>query len=261
MIEYIILGILQGITEFLPVSSSGHLVIAQSLFKNFTQPGILFDVMLHFATFLAVIIYFRKRVKDILKGILGIFVYRYRVTYYNNRRYICGIFWASIPTALIGLYFNDKAEILFSSTSIVGYCLIITSLLLFFSDRKNPKSHITLPKSFLAGIVQGISVIPGISRSGSTITTLIYMNVKREEAAEFSFLMALPAVLGASLLQIKELSSLDTTMIVNYLAGMFSAFVVGLVAIYYMLMFVKRASLKVFGLYCLVVGIISIVWL
>jgi undecaprenyl-diphosphatase len=261
MIEYIFLGILQGLTEFLPVSSSGHLVIAQSLFKNFTQPGILFDVMLHFATFLAVLIYFRKRVKEILKGILGFFIYRYRVTYYDNKRYIWGIFWASVPTGIIGLYFNDKAEILFSSTSIVGYCLIITSLLLYFSDRKNPKSTINVQKSFIAGIVQGISVIPGISRSGSTIASLIYMDVKREEAAEFSFLMALPAVFGATLLQVKELSAVEMDMIVNYLAGMFAAFIFGIIAIYYMLIFVKRASLKVFALYCLILGIVSIIWL
>jgi len=261
MLEYILLGLLQGVTEFLPVSSSGHLVIAQSLIKDFHQPGILFDVILHFATFMAVIVYFWKRIKILLKGFLGIFVPGLRVTYFDNKTYIWGIFWASIPTGVIGLYLNHKAETLFSSTTMVGYSLLLTSLILFFSDKKNPSGSLTLGKSFLVGIVQGLAVIPGISRSGSTIASLIYMNVKREEAAEFSFLMALPAVLGATILQIKDLPVLDYTLVTNYSSGMIAAFLAGLFSIHTLLLFIKKASLKIFALYCLIIGIISIVWL
>lgn len=261
MLEYIILGILQGLTEFLPVSSSGHLVIAQSLLKDFHQPGIVFDVMLHFATFLAVIVYFWKKIKTLITGFFGIFIPAYRVTYFDNRFYIWGVFWASIPTGIIGLYFNEKAESLFSSTSMVGYALLVTSLLLFFSDNKKPTGTITLGKAFLVGIVQGLAVIPGISRSGSTISSLIYLDVKREEAAEFSFIMALPAVLGATILQLKDISMLDYSTISNYIYGMLAAFLSGLVSIHFLLYFVKRASLKIFALYCLIIGVISIIWL
>lgn len=261
MFEHILLGIIQGLTEFLPVSSSAHLVIVQSLFKKFSQPGLLYDVMLHFGTFCAVILYFRKRIGKILQSFFGIFTPKYRITYYENSRFLWGIILASIPTAAIGLYLESYAETFFLITSISGYGLIFTSVLLYLSDRFKQKGEITGLKSFLSGIVQGIAVIPGISRSGSTITALIFMGVKREEAAEFSFLMSLPAIFGATLLQMRHLEVLDKNMILTYLFGTVTAFIFGLFAIHIMLMFVKKASLKIFALYCLILGIVTVIWL
>ena len=189
------------------------------------------------------------------------FTNSYRIIYYENSRFLWGIILASIPTAIIGLYLESYSETLFLTTAISGYGLIFTSVLLYLSDRFEAKGGITGLKSFLSGVVQGVAVIPGISRSGSTITTLIFLGVKREEAAEFSFLMSLPAIFGATLLQIRHLEALDNNMLLTYLLGTITAFLCGLLAIHIMLMFVKNASLKIFALYCLILGIVTVIWL
>jgi len=261
LIQYIMLGVLQGLTEFLPVSSSGHLVIAQSLVKGFQQPGLLFDIFVHLATFCAVLIYFRKKIFTLIKALIGFVFLKYRVTYFENKNMLWGVIVASIPTAIIGLYFNGISEVLFSSTTYVGYALIFTSLLLVFSDRVTARGNIDTPKSLLVGIMQGLAVIPGISRSGSTIAVALFLNVKREEAAEFSFIMALPAVFGATLLQAKHIGSLDSLLIFPYLMAMIAAFFSGLFAIFVMMKLVKKARLVYFAVYCLILGIITIIWL
>lgn len=261
LLTAIFLGILQGLTEFLPVSSSGHLVLAQSLIKNFQQPGILFDVMLHLATLLAVLIFFRARVKKLIFAALGIFLEKHRVTHFENKRFLYGIIIATIPTGIIGLYLEHKVETIFASPSYVGYALIFTSVLLIVSDKFKTREEIDNKKSFFLGIVQGFAVIPGISRSGSTVAFGLFLGIKREEIAEFSFLMSVPAILGAVILQVKHLSALTMSDIMIYSAGMAAAFISGLLAISFMIYFIKNASLKIFSLYCLIIGIISIVWM
>jgi len=258
---YILLGIIQGLTEFLPVSSSGHLVIARSFIEGFQQPGLLFDISVHFATFCAVIIYFRKKILLLLKSFLGAFLPKYRITYFENKNMLWGIVIASIPTAIIGLYFENFADVLFSSTVYVGYALILTSILLVLSDKKKSSGVVTYNKSFLLGIIQGFAVIPGISRSGSTIAIAVLLNINRKDAAEFSFLMALPAVFGATLLQVKYIDTLESILITPYLLAMLSAFISGFVAIFLMMKLVRSAKLTYFAIYCLAIGIISIIWL
>lgn len=259
--EAIFLGLLQGITEFLPVSSSGHLVIAQSIVKDFKEPGLLFDTILHLSTFCAVIIYFREKIFLLFRAFLGFFVYKYRITYYENKRFLWAIFYASIPTAIIGLAIEKFSDTIFSSTVYAGYGLIITSVLLVISDNFNGNKPIDSVKGFLVGVVQGVAVIPGISRSGSTIAASVILGVKREDAVEFSFLMALPAVFGASLLQARHISSISDEAISYYLAAALVAFVSAFFAIHFMIKFIKKASLKYFALYCLILGIITVVWL
>jgi len=259
--EYLILGIIQGLTEFLPVSSSGHLVIARSLIEDFQQPGLLFDISVHFATFCAVLIYFRKKILLLVKSLLGAIFPRYRIIYYENKNMLWGIVIASVPTALIGLYFEKIADILFSSTVYVGYALILTSILLALSDKMKSSGSVTYNKSFVLGIVQGFAVIPGISRSGSTIAIAVLLNISRKEAAEFSFIMALPAVFGATLLQAKYIGTLENTLVTPYLIAMLSAFISGLLAIFIMMKLVRNAKLTYFAVYCLTIGIITIIWL
>ncbi len=260
--EAVVLGLIQGLTEFLPVSSSGHLVIAHSLFNNINEPGLLFDTLLHFATLCAVIIFFRKKITKLILSFFGILLPSQKISYYKNKNYIWGIVIASIPTALIGLSLKSPVETLFRSTSYVGYALIATSLLLLASDKvKNNNSEIGIVSSFIIGIIQGLAVIPGISRSGSTIAVSLFLGIKREQAAEFSFLVSLPAIMGATLLQVKDIQSFDMTMLPVYLTGMATAFISGLISIGIMMKIVKFAKLKFFALYCLIVGIISIVWL
>ncbi|MGA1847033.1 undecaprenyl-diphosphate phosphatase [Deferribacter abyssi] len=259
--DALLLGLIQGLTEFLPISSSGHLVIAQSLMKNFNEPGIFYDILLHFATLLSILVYFRKRIGKIIAAFFGIFIRKYRVIYYENKRFLWGIIIASVPTAIIGLFLEKYVEILFSKIVYVGYALIITSIILYLSDKGKGHMQIDGTKSFIIGIVQGFAVIPGISRSGSTIATAIFLGVKRDEAAEFSFLVSVPAILGATLLQIKNVDVVSLSNLNAYLFGMTAAFISGLVALSLVINFVKKANLKIFAIYCLIVGITAVVWL
>ena len=168
----ILLGVLQGLTEFLPVSSSGHLAIAQNLL-GFKTPDLLFSVMLHVATLLVVLIFFKKRVGQIIKAFFGIFLKRYSKEYFENKRFLWGIIIASVPTAIIGLTFEKYVMHYFDAVLFVGYALIVTSLILMVSDNFQGRHKITLPNSIIIGIAQGIAVIPGISRSGTTIATSV----------------------------------------------------------------------------------------
>lgn len=261
LLDSILLGLLQGVTEFLPVSSSGHLAIAQSLIDGFKQPGMLYDTLLHCATLVAVLLFFRNRVIRLIKAFLGIFFKRYNIYYFENKRFLWGIVIASIPTAIIGLAFERYVIPYFEVTAMVGYALILTSAILIISDRFRSTGAITGGKSLLIGIVQGIAVIPGISRSGSTIAVGIMLGIDRNEMAEFSFLMSVPAIFGATLLQMRHLESVTANEITIYAAGMIAAFLSGLLAIGFMIRFVRTAKLKIFALYCLILGIITVMFL
>ncbi|WP_022851077.1 undecaprenyl-diphosphate phosphatase [Limisalsivibrio acetivorans] len=256
-----LLGLLQGLTEFLPVSSSGHLVLAQSLMRDFEQPGLLFDTMLHLATLFAVLLYFREKVRVLVLSLLGIFSQEYKVMYFENKRFLWGIIIASIPTAVVGLGLESTVEGMFATPSYVGYFLILTSVLLVLSDKVRTVGEIDGPRSFLIGIVQGFAVIPGISRSGSTVAAGLFLGIKREEMAEFSFLMSVPAIFGAAILQIRHLKDVPFEHLPAYGVGMLAAFISGFIAIGFMVFFIKRASLTIFAIYCLVVGITAIVWM
>lgn len=257
----ILLGIIQGLTEFLPVSSSGHLIMAQSMMSGFSQPGMLFDTLLHMATLFAVLIFFRERVKQLILAFFGLFFQQYRVVYFQNKNFLWGIIIASIPTAIIGLALEGFVERNFSTPSYVGYFLILTSVLLVLSDRVRAYGELTMPKSLIIGIVQGIAVLPGISRSGSTVAAGLFLGIKRSEMAEFSFLMSVPAIFGATLLQMRHIDTLPTGELYYYGIGMLASFISGLFAVGFMVHFIKKANLKVFALYCLVVGIVAIVWM
>ncbi|PLX70627.1 MAG: UDP-diphosphatase [Denitrovibrio sp.] len=257
----VILGVIQGLTEFLPVSSSGHLVLAQSLIKDFEQPGMLFDTLLHGATLGAVFVYFRKRILELIITPVGLISNDYKIVYFENKRFFWGIIIASVPTAIIGLFLESHVEGVFGTPSYVGYFLILTSVLLLVSDRFQGNSEVTGSKAFIIGIVQGLSVIPGISRAGSTTATGLFLGIKREEMAEFTFLMSVPAIIGAIILQSKHITSIPVGEMTAYIAGMAAAFISGFFAIGFMVYFIKRANLKAFALYCLIVGIVAIIWM
>lgn len=259
IIQAVILGILQGLTEFLPISSSGHLAIGKYLFEMH-EPNMLFDVMLHVATLLVVLIYFRQRVFLIIKAFFGIFMKRFQKDYFENKRFLWGIIIASIPTAIIGLLFEKYMLHYFSTIIFVGYALIITSILLVISDYFQGRDKIDTPRSIIIGIAQGIAVTPGISRSGTTIAVSTILGIERQEAAEFSFLLSVPAILGAMILQIKDVT-FDNSMLVTYGAGMIAAFISGFVVIGIMMEFIRRAKLKVFAIYCLILGLIVVIFL
>lgn len=258
-VSAVILGLLQGLTEFLPISSSGHLAIGKRLL-DFSSPDILFDVLLHAATLCAVLIFFRRRVMLIIKAFLGIFFKRFSLHYFENKRFLWGIVIASVPTGILGLLFKEYLLDYFQVTLFVGYALIFTSFILIVSDNFNGSERLTPFKSFLIGVAQGLAVIPGISRSGSTIAASVMLGIDREEAAEFSFLISVPAILAAVLLELQSVN-LDTSMLIPYGAGMIAAFISGLIVIGIMMSFIRNAKLKVFAFYCLTVGMLTVLFL
>ncbi len=260
-LDAIILGIVQGLTEFLPVSSSGHLVLAQALMKDFQQPGMLYDTLLHGATLGAVFVYFRHRIFELLISPLGLVNNSYKVIYFENKRFFWGIIIATIPTGIIGLALEKSVEGMFATPTFVGYFLIVTSVMLLVSDRFHGQKMISVWTAFIIGIVQGIAVLPGISRAGSTTAAGLFLGVKRSEMGEFTFLMSVPAIIGAIILQSRHLDAVPAAHIPMYISGMIAAFITGLFAINIMVYFIKRANLRAFALYCLIVGIVSIVWI
>lgn len=260
LLNSIILGIIQGLTEFLPVSSSGHLVIFQKLL-NFNEPGIIFEVVVHIATLLAVIIYFRK---DVVKLIIAIFNWKKnRTTEIKSYQHLLlFLIIASLVTAVIGFTFKDILESFFDNLFLVGIMLLVTGLILFISDKiKNTKREkLNIPSSLLIGFAQSIAIIPGISRSGVTITAGIFSGMKRELATKFSFLLSIPAILGTGLLKLKELNQVARSdgLWFSYLIAGITAAIVGYFAIAILIKLIKKARLFYFSIYCWIVGLITI---
>ncbi|MFQ5900547.1 MAG: undecaprenyl-diphosphate phosphatase [Thermodesulfobacteriota bacterium] len=259
--DAIFLGLLQGVTEFLPVSSSGHLVIAQHLMKGFKQPGVLFDVMLHVGTLGAVLIYFRRDIYSIA----GSFFHKASSRDKKSRRLALLIIIGTFPTALIALSFKDIFEQLFTSVSIAGVMLIITGCLLFatewIKDPARKEGDLTIIDAVIIGIAQGIAIIPGISRSGSTIATGIFRKIDSVVAARFSFLLSIPAVLGAIFLEAKKFNQLATQDIGVYILGMLTAGLSGLLAITFLMKIIAKGRLKFFSYYCFALGGIVLLFL
>jgi undecaprenyl-diphosphatase len=259
-IDAILLGILQGATEFLPVSSSGHLAVAQHLLSDFEQPGVLFDVLLHLGTMVAVVIYFRKDLVGLVSSLWR------RDSAAVQQRFVVGLLIAgSVPTAVIGLLFKDFFIGLFDRPAIVCVMLLVTGSLLWLAERlrhrQQSRKEMTFIDALVVGTVQGFAIIPGISRSGSTIAALLLRGIDGETAARFSFLLALPAVFGAALLSLKDLDAVASASLLPYLAGTITALVTGLFCIHLLLGVVRRRRLHWFALYCWFVGGIGLILL
>lgn len=259
IIEAVILGIIQGLTEFLPVSSSGHLELAKYLFgqEHLPQDSLLITVVLHAATAMSTIVIFRKDIAEIFKGL-------FQFKWNKDTQYSLKIIVSMIPAALIGLFYNDAIEALYDGqVQLVGFMLIITGLLLFLADRaKVSEKGVSFKSSLIIGISQAIAILPGISRSGATISTAVLLGIDREKAARFSFLMVIPLILGKMAKDIMDgaLVQPDTPLLA-LTAGFISAFIVGLFACTWMISLVKRSKLKYFAIYCFIVGLTAIFFL
>lgn len=257
LIDAIILGIIQGLTEFLPVSSSGHLELGSALLGTAGEENLLFTVIVHAATALSTIIVFRNDILQIIKDV-------FRFEWNESTRFVVFIIISMIPIIIVGLGFKDEVESLFGGNiRLVGINLMVTGLLLSFTFFYKPQEGpLNGWKAFVIGIAQSIAVLPGISRSGSTIATALLLGVNRETAARFSFLMVLVPILGVSLLDFKDY--LETPALAGgisgsaLIAGFVAAFVSGLLACTWMIRLVKRGKLIYFALYCIIVGIIAI---
>ncbi len=271
-IEAVILGIIQGLTEFLPVSSSGHLVLVQHLF-GLKEAELFFDVCVHLGTLVAVVIVFRQEIIKILSALLQVVSMRgqkekflQRVDSDPDLKMALLIVIGSIPTAILGLLFSGIADRLFSSTLITGLMLMVTGLLLWLTRKAEYQAasassgDLSTGKAVVIGIVQGLAIIPGISRSGSTISTGLLLGVDRETAARYSFLLSIPAIVGAGILSLKDGLSQTNPVISMSLLGAVTAALVGYGALKSLLHLVKKGRLHVFAPYCWLVGIVAILF-
>ena len=267
--EAVLLGRIQGLTEFLPVSSSGHLEIGKVLLGVETTDDLLFTTMVHAATVLSTIVVFRKQIWDLLKGFFcglkGIKVTKEGVVCNDQTDYLLKMVVSMIPVFIVGVFLKDQVESLFGSIMVVGFALIVTALLLFFSDyASRPGRKSIFPaneyrngfsywQAFAVGLGQAFAVIPGLSRSGTTISTGLICGVKREVMAQFSFLMVLVPILGETFLELVggEFGA-SSVGALPLLLGFVSAFVSGLFACKVMIALVNKAKLSWFALYCLI---------
>ncbi|GAB6146264.1 undecaprenyl-diphosphate phosphatase [Desulfocicer niacini] len=266
----IILGILQGLTEFLPVSSSGHLALGQSFF-GITEPTLFFDVSLHMGTLLAVIVVFFKDIKGMILALVALFKQLFSgqdtgSMIKNNEeiRFALFIIVGSIPTAFMGLGLKPYVDTLFSSISFVGCMLLITGTFLWMTRTvSSPGDGIMgfgVKRALLVGLCQGMAVIPGISRSGATISAALFSGIDRETAARFSFLLSIPAIVGAMILSLKDFIEYGSAInITATLCGTLIAFAVGYGALVFLLRIVKKGRLHLFAPYCWSLGTLAII--
>lgn len=258
IIKAIILGLIQGLTEFLPVSSSGHLELGKAILGDTSvgEESLIFTVVLHFATALSTVVIFRKDIIDILKGLL-------QFKWNTETQFAFKIGASMIPAVFIGLFFEEELEQLFGgSIMFVGFMLLITGALLFLADRATDTTkNVSIPNSILIGISQAIAMLPGISRSGATISTSVLLGVDKTKAARFSFLMVVPLIFGKIAKDILGGDiSFESHQIVPLSAGFIAAFVSGLFACTWMISLVKKSKLSYFAYYCFIVGAIAIAY-
>ena len=270
-LEALILGLIQGLTEYLPVSSSGHLAIGQALFgMENGEDNLMFTVAVHIATILSTLVILWKEVNWMLRGLFNFAVHvplgDADLKKNAGTRYALNILVSMIPVGIVGVFFKDEVEAIFGSgLLIVGCCLMVTAVLLIFSYYAKPcqKENISLWDAFVIGIAQACAVLPGLSRSGSTIATGLLLGNKKEQLAQFSFLMVIPPILGEALLDtmkiIKGENVLGSIDVLPLVLGFIAAFLSGCLACKWMINIVKKGKLIYFGIYCAIIGAITIV--
>lgn len=261
ILESIVLGIIQGFTEFLPVSSSGHLVLAQ-YFWDINETGITFEIVVHLGSLLAVLIYFHKDIFSLLLSATKIFSSKKSYHDVNNLKILAYLLVATIVTAFIGFTFKSKFESFYDTPWIVSIALAVTGLIIYLSDKIPNGSfddyNIGWGKAVFIGIGQALAIIPGISRSGTTIAFALFSRMKRENAARFSFLLSIPAILGAALIDFMDIKSIDTATLGRYTAGAIAAFISGFIVIALLINLIQQKKLKYFSYYCWTISLISL---
>ena len=259
-LEALILGIVQGLTEYLPVSSSGHLAIGQALFgMQNGEENLMFTVAVHVATVLSTLVILWSEIDWIVRGL-------FKCKLNAETKYALNIVVSMIPVGIVGVFFKDTVEEIFGSgLLVVGCCLLLTALLLVFSYYAKPrqKEHISWKDAFIIGLAQAAAVMPGLSRSGSTIATGLLLGDKKELLAKFSFLMVIPPILGEALLDVMKMTKGEDVMgsieALPLAVGFLAAFLSGCLACKWMINIVKRGKLIYFGIYCAIVGAVTII--
>jgi len=249
--DVVVLGLLQGFTEFLPVSSSGHLVLTQSLL-GIKESGVTFEVVVHLGSLLAVVIYFRSRFKNL---ILSLFDSNRK----SEHKTILFLSLGTLPAVIAVLFFKDFFEESFSNSILTSMMLILTGFVLLSSRlSKNGKKNISILSSVIMGIGQALAIMPGISRSGTTIVAGMHSGVKPSEAAEFSFLLSVPAILGAVVFKFDDLISINSDLVGHYLVAILITFLSSLFAVYAVLTLIKKGKFEYFAYYCFAAGAVGL---
>ena len=280
LLQSILLGILQGLTEFLPVSSSGHLMIMQKLLNVNTDTGLLFEILLHLGTLVAIFVAFFKDIKELVYEtfvIIGNCIHNAKCVCTGKRkekrkiietayqRFVLLILISTIPTGIIGFFMKDLIENTITTLMVPGLCLVLPSVLLVMSDRyiggEKDEQTTRISDAVFLGIAQGVATIPGLSRSGTTITACLSRGFRRDYAVRYSFIMSIPAVLGAAVLEIKDITKecFVKEELVVYLVGTAVAAIVGYFCIKTMLVLVRGKKFTYFAIYCFIVGVIAVV--
>ncbi len=257
-LDALLLGIIQGLTEFLPISSSGHLVLGEYAL-GLQIPGVSLEIWLHMGTLVAVVVYFHRRIVS-----LAVLCVKPSMATPETKRLLPALIIGTLPAVAVGLLLKDTIESVFSSPVFAASMLIVTGVILFSSRLAPHKTeNMTWLRGFGIGCAQALAILPGISRSGSTITAGMFMGLSPSVAAEFSFLLAIPAIGGAFVLDLVSNYNgiFDTTMIGRYLVGAIIAFIFGLASIHFLLRIISKGKFYYFGVYCLVVGIAAIIYL
>jgi undecaprenyl-diphosphatase len=255
--EALLLGIVQGLTEFLPVSSSGHLELGKALLGDTSLPeeSLLFTVVLHFATALSTLVVFKKDIWELLSGLL-------RFRWNEATKFSLKIVLSMIPAAMVGFFFEEQLESLFGgNVAFVGWMLLVTALLLWLADRaRHTGKKVKYRDAFIIGLAQAVAMLPGISRSGATISTSVLLGNDKDKAARFSFLMVVPLIFGKIA---KDIISGDlsgqTARLSELGIGFIAAFISGIIACSWMIKLVRKSKLRYFAIYCLVVGLLAII--
>ncbi|MGN0232018.1 MAG: undecaprenyl-diphosphate phosphatase [Muribaculaceae bacterium] len=259
-LEALILGLLQGLTEYLPVSSSGHLAIASALFGVEGEENLTFTIAVHIATVLSTLVILWKEIAWIFKGL-----FKFKMN--HETRYVLNILVSMIPVGIVGVFFKDEVEKIFGSgLLIVGIMLLLTASLLAFSYYYKPrvKQEISIVDAFVIGLAQAVAVLPGLSRSGSTIATGLLLGDSKEKLAQFSFLMVIPPILGEALLDGMDIvkgstSGASDISLGALIIGFAAAFIAGCLACKWMINIVRKGKLVYFAIYCAVVGIATLI--
>jgi undecaprenyl-diphosphatase len=262
--EALILGLIQGLTEFLPVSSSGHLEIGQALLGTASEENLMFAIVVHTATVLSTLVILWKEVAQLFSGTFTTYKWN------NEKHYVCMILVSMIPVFIVGMFFKEQVESFFGSgLLLVGVCLCITAILLYFSEwlskrRVDIGHEVGYKDAIIIGLAQAVAVLPGLSRSGTTIATGLLCGVRKESVTKFSFLMVLIPILGEAFLEVLDLLTGEATTgsigVLPLVVGFIAAFASGCFACRFMINVVRRQKLIYFAIYCLCVGIFAIVY-
>lgn len=257
ILQSFLLGLIQGLTEFLPISSSGHLALGRYILGSDTEMGITFEVVVHFGTLCSIVIYYKTEILNLIKALFRFIKSPAEAKSEKDVKVIGFILISMIPAFIVGFTLKDYIEDIFMNPILVCGMLIVTGVILYLTKfSKNPVGEVTTKKAFMIGLAQAFAMIPGISRSGSTISTSLYLGVSREEAANFSFLMVIPVIAGAMILEMGEVFEvgISNSQISSLLVGFFTAFISGYYALKYLIIILKKQGFHYFAYYCWLVG-------